>query len=719
MLSKFKAKSTFLTTLMILTIIMPISTQASSIPPEEPLKHFSGVIEQYFKARNLDQSLSTLTLDIRVWKSTNGGLTFNPSVVVAEGSRGVLNDKPYIAVDASDGIYSGNVYVTWTIFSFKADKEFAQIVLSRSTNGGQTWSDPISISPEFDTSTRVVQGSMPAVGPDGTVYVAYYDSLGDGWLSGDFSLMIAKSTDGGESFTSPVVIATMPEIGFDLPPTTFRAWASMFPYMAVDHFDSDYVYVVFTAYDLIFAEDIYFSRSDDGGDTWDSPMVVNDDITFNSQFFPSVTVTPDRRIHIIWGDRRDDPDNYLYNVYYDSVPFTGPFNPGLGTDEKISDAQSDPTIQNPSYIGDYFDIASTSANDVFAVWTDTRNDGDQDIYIAESPDFDNMRVNQDPITRLGFSMQNDPSIAMNPEDPDNIVVGAHDSRDRFGEAWYYTSIDGGETWIEGSLPGIEGIHLLSDPSVAFGLDDTVHYATIATELADLNIMPDSGSIGANIEIEATGFDPFTNVLIMFDDQSLGFRISNAVGAVEATVQVPFSQPGTHMIKVTDGYVWAVESFNLTDATPITIDAETGSNLYRGETARLYARTTLNGQPVDVTSINANLYLPDGTSSALTMQHIGTGLYVASYNIPVSAPFGTYLVVFNAQVNDSTTQTMGSSASSFVVSDWVGDLKTLATYQYLIIIITTIVVIITLVFAYLSLKQTVVRVASEKPSAPEL
>ncbi|MCP8315840.1 MAG: hypothetical protein H3Z51_03130, partial [archaeon] len=153
--------------------------------------------------------------------------------------------------------------------------------------------------------------------------------------------------------------------------------------------------------------------------------------------------------------------------------------------------------------------------------------------------------------------------ALNPEDPDNIVVGAHDSRDRPYEAWYYTSIDGGETWIEGSLPGIESIYLLSDPSLAFGLDDTVYYATIATESVDLNITPDSGPIGTNVEIKATGFNPFSTVLIMFDDENLGFKITNAVGAIEATVRVPSSQLGTHFIKVTDGYVWVEESFNLT------------------------------------------------------------------------------------------------------------------------------------------------------------
>jgi hypothetical protein len=213
---------------------------------------------------------------------------------------------------------------------------------------------------------------------------------------------------------------------------------------------------------------------------------VNDDVTPNSQFFPSVTVTPDRRIHIIWGDRRDDPNNYLYNVYYDSAPFVGPFNPGLGTDEKITTMPSDPTIQNPDYMGDYFDVAPTSTNQIFAVWTDMRNDGDQDIYIAGSPSFNNIRVNQDPIIRLGFSMQNGPTLAINPANSSNMVVSAHDYRNRFVETWYHTSFDSGVTWLEGSLPEVESIYMTGDPTLVFGLDDTVYYATIATEMVDLD-----------------------------------------------------------------------------------------------------------------------------------------------------------------------------------------------------------------------------------------
>ncbi|MGQ9718242.1 MAG: sialidase family protein [Nitrososphaerales archaeon] len=693
--SKYKARFVFLATLMILTMmIVPIAPQALS-SSDDVFKHFSGVVGHYFSTKGFEPYLSTQSLDIRVWKSTDGGLTFDESVVVAEGSRSVFHDKPLIAVDSSvDSDYEGNVYVSWTRFTFGKGTEYTEIVLSRSTDGGQTWSDPISISPEFDSLVRLVQGSMPAVGPDGTVYVAYYDSLDDGWLLGDFSPMIAKSTDGGETFSSPVAITTMPEIDFDLPPTVFRAWGSMLPMIAVDPLDSDYVYVVFTAYDPIYAEDIYLSRSDDGGDTWDLPIRVNDDDTSNSQFFPSIAVTPDRTIHIIWGDRRDDPDNYLHNIYHDSVPFEGPFDPELGTDELISSMPSDPTIQDSYHMGDYFDLAPTSTDEVFAVWTDMRNDGDQDIYMAGSPDFDNIRVNQDATTTLGFSMQNGPTIAINPLDPSNIVVGAHDYRNRFVEVWYYTSVDGGSTWVEGPLPGVESIYLTGDPALAFGLDDAVYFSTIATELVSMEIEPSSGAIGTNVEGTVTGFNPFSKVLIMFDDETIGFVITDAIGMAEVRFTAPLSQYGVHIIKATDGNVWVEESFTIVDDTPILIDVESGSNLFRRETASIYAKTSLHGQPINATSLSARIYLPDGSSANLMIQQIDDGLYVASYPIPRDAPFGTYLVVFDAQIVNSTIDTTGSSTSGFVVSRTLTDrLSEMTIFQYLIIIILAFIALV--------------------------
>jgi hypothetical protein len=95
--------------------------------------------------------------------------------------------------------------------------------------------------------------------------------------------------------------------------------------------------------------------------------------------------------------------------------------------------------------------------------------------------------------------QNEFSIAVNPEDPSNIVVGANDYRlyhpvsNRFdASGGFYRSIDGGETWLVGLLPGLVSNNLnapgpyqaAGDPVVAAGPNNVFWYANIAFNRTD-------------------------------------------------------------------------------------------------------------------------------------------------------------------------------------------------------------------------------------------
>jgi hypothetical protein len=102
------------------------------------------------------------------------------------------------------------------------------------------------------------------------------------------------------------------------------------------------------------------------------------------------------------------------------------------------------------------------------------------------------------------SPQNETSIAVNPDDPDNLVAGANDYRTccvssagtlrNDGSGWVYVSNDGGLTWVNTKLPGLgSGARLsgslkrvtsVGDPAIAFGADNTVYYANIAFNRVD-------------------------------------------------------------------------------------------------------------------------------------------------------------------------------------------------------------------------------------------
>mgnify|MGYP001773185570 CR=1 FL=1 len=298
-------------------------------------------------------------------------------------------DKPWMAVGPNPGDLSKDkIYLTYTEFRiiypyldfypFVAEPEIeVSIKLVSSSDGGRTWTKPITVSPVFsalagEEDARLVQGSNIAVAKDGTLYVAYYDSLDDGPFKGLFTPFVAVSKDGGLSFSKPVPVVPggMWEQDFFLKPTYFRSWSSMFPFIAVSPNNSGEVYMVFGGLGLAAGDnsDIFFSKSVDGGRTWSEPKRINDDLTNRNQFFPTLTVDPNGHIHVMWGDMRDDPNNFRYHIYYTKSEDGGET---FMENSRVSDYASNPSYGIPSFVGDYWGIAATG-EDVYMVWTDSR-----------------------------------------------------------------------------------------------------------------------------------------------------------------------------------------------------------------------------------------------------------------------------------------------------------------------------------------------------------
>jgi hypothetical protein len=132
----------------------------------------------------------------------------NPS-----GSTIQFEDKPWITVDASNTLTAGNVYASWSHFTdINAGTDF--IALSRSTNHGRNWSALQRIS--LPSQDGAVQGSAVAVGPNGSVYVVY-EVFYTGNLRQHF---LAKSSNGGNTFSVPVAITPVfKDLTFD---STYR-----------------------------------------------------------------------------------------------------------------------------------------------------------------------------------------------------------------------------------------------------------------------------------------------------------------------------------------------------------------------------------------------------------------------------------------------------------------------------------------------------------------
>ena len=248
------------------------------------------------------------------------------------------------------------------------------IELVRSEDGGRTWSEPVAVSPVVlsafgQEDQRVVQGSQPVVAPDGTLYVTWMDSTDDDSFEGRAEVHVARSDDNGHTFVTRQA-ADFNEVAYSPRNSLFRFWASGFPQITAGP-DGE-VYVVYTARPPDAKRDdgdIFFLASTDRGETW-SRKRLNDDDTDRVQFFPAISAGPDGMIHVMWGDMRDDPVEARYHIYYTSSEDGGET---WIENARVTDFPSNPNYAFPSgaFIGDYFTIKATE-EDVYMAWPDAR-----------------------------------------------------------------------------------------------------------------------------------------------------------------------------------------------------------------------------------------------------------------------------------------------------------------------------------------------------------
>ena len=350
---------------------------------------------------------------VYIARSTDNGETWQAHIPVIE-HRGAMTadsafeDKYYIEIDRSPT----SPYVDWMYTPWKrvTDRDSAtEIVFSRSTDGGDTWSVPVGISPRNSgTSTHITFGqSFPLVasGPNGEIYAVWNDGPAR-------SIGFNRSTDGGATWQTPsypvsgyeylgtdrfltvtrTVIDTIdpgtPDERYDTTDVvdttdryhvlkeTFRA--ETYPTITVDNTDGPRRGTIYICWAADRNPNIYFIRSTDGGASWSSPVIVHS-VMDNDQWWPWISL--DRTngdIAVMYSDSRNDPENILIDTYVSYSSDGGT----TWVDRKATDAMSDfrdnPFIDNV-FAGDYSGNAFHDGI-VYPSFLDTRDDND--VYTA-------------------------------------------------------------------------------------------------------------------------------------------------------------------------------------------------------------------------------------------------------------------------------------------------------------------------------------------------
>jgi hypothetical protein len=377
-----------------------------------------------------------------VYRATgNGGASYNfPGRPVREhndtaGSGDTLLDKQYMAVDNhTSSPYRDRVYVSWTEF---ARNGTGYIYEAYSKDYGETFSAPVLVShgsPMCDLTYGIPtpkgtcnenQFSVPFTASDGTLYVVYnnYNNL----TTGDDNrnqVLLAKSTDGGQSFGRPTRVSWY----YDLPDCfeytgqdEFRACvptkgdqnsyfrATNYPSAAVDPKDPNHVVVSFGSYinrnskesegctPAGFSEDglnlftgvttpgacnndIVVSSSSDGGKTFTGtttdvralPVITNAAGQANTdQFWQWSTYTPGGRYVATYYDRQYQNDEFNG---YSGITLSSSVNLSSWTHVLVTNSSQmpPPTQFSGLFYGDYIGVTATDTT-AWPIWSDTRD----------------------------------------------------------------------------------------------------------------------------------------------------------------------------------------------------------------------------------------------------------------------------------------------------------------------------------------------------------
>jgi hypothetical protein len=297
-----------------------------------------------------------------VARSSDGGRTWGDPYPLAENAENgsVVEHIAFVTSDSDEqSPYYGNVYVVW-LRNFEDDR-VDEVLLCRSTDGGETWSEGTVIARD----TMVLSA---AVGPRGALYVALIamdPSVRDASWEKGWSAQLIVSRDGGETFEAgDAHVQPAPPLrpGSARPERFPRSHG--WPEMEVDPRGQGRVFLVWG--DCRHGDrDIFCATSTDDGKSWSEPVRVNNDPIGNGkdQLTQQLAVDPvDGAAYVLFYDRRDDPENrYLTVTLARSVD-------GGRTFENY--ALNDTTLHpEDACLGDYIGLAARSSR-VYGAWTE-------------------------------------------------------------------------------------------------------------------------------------------------------------------------------------------------------------------------------------------------------------------------------------------------------------------------------------------------------------
>lgn len=346
---------------------------------------------------SLSASADLLTSGILVSKSTDGGDTWSePTTLIRETSAFHFNDKESITADPNDANF---VYAIWDRLRFPSDSANfnaqhafsfrGDAIFSRSTDGGASWEPPRAIFAPSELKSTI--GHQIVVRPTGQLIDLFTLFQGSGNNRPGSSLAMMRSTDKGATWSAPQVVHKIQFEGAFDPDTGLPIRAEGFtPEVAVDRNNGN-LYATWQDNRFSGVDQIAFSMSTDGGDTWSEPIKVSQtppsaDSGNEQAWVPAVHVSADGTIAVTYYDFRFNtpaagvPTDHWIVHCHPSATTTCAEPADWGNELRLTDTSFDveqlPFARGPAgyFVGEYEGLTSTgnAFRPLFAIGTGNR-----------------------------------------------------------------------------------------------------------------------------------------------------------------------------------------------------------------------------------------------------------------------------------------------------------------------------------------------------------
>jgi hypothetical protein len=317
-----------------------------------------------------------------VFKSVDGGKSWTGPVQLHLDAD---DDKQWIDADVSrSSPHFGSVYAVWAA---QTNLRFA-----RSTDGGVTWKGVGSMPAGSDMFQEVAYAPSLCIGSDGVIHISWH-------VPGNSEIRYTRSTDGGQTFSTPISAVTgMTSVTGSLPSTTGTVSGGQFP-----HFPNATFRVMTLVTSCIAAGNrlviawadnregvtrIYYRVAANGGLSWQGPASGQSLLPVYSgaglyHFHPQLSVAGNQAVGCAFYEFGLKNGKYAIDVITafscnDAAYFTSPTTVTENPWDPKVDAPFSHGDPNITFIGEYFGFLG--ASDWFAaVWTDTRT-GVQELF---------------------------------------------------------------------------------------------------------------------------------------------------------------------------------------------------------------------------------------------------------------------------------------------------------------------------------------------------